>query len=351
MVQTHSVLFFCLIPFFLLSQEQALFWKVDIKAYLFSYIFWGQWSLSLFNKPLKAKSSLPSLFVNKILLLHSTFIYILSVAAFILQGPTWIVATETPKVQSICWLALNRKTFCQSWYGLLYGYTKYYINHIKLDASFGQLLFAIIIMSLKCAPISHLDQFLILTTKLLHWKNVCSVTSVKSVSAIPWTVARQAPLSLGFSRQEYWSGLPYPSPGDLPNPGIKPISWASPELQAGYLPTEPPEKPPVASYILYIYVRIYNLSVLSFVDGHTWFICTNQLPAASSHIQKFLSGNYYCDVFFGWSIFSSTRCRRLLTKAVRTFWVPFGSVGEFVFSYILKNTWYYQPFRKILQIW
>ena len=50
-----------------------------------------------------------------------------------------------------------------------------------------------------------------------------------------WTVAFQAPLSMGFSRQEYWSGLPCPSPGDLPNPGIKP---RSPELQADDLPTE-----------------------------------------------------------------------------------------------------------------
>ena len=44
--------------------------------------------------------------------------------------------------------------------------------------------------------------------------------------ATPWTVARQAPLSMGFSRQEYWSGLPFPSPGDLPDPGIEPGSPA-----------------------------------------------------------------------------------------------------------------------------
>ena len=44
--------------------------------------------------------------------------------------------------------------------------------------------------------------------------------------ATPWTVAYQAPLSMGFSRQEYWSGLPFPSPGDLPDPGIKPGSPA-----------------------------------------------------------------------------------------------------------------------------
>ena len=67
---------------------------------------------------------------------------------------------------------------------------------------------------------------------------------VKSLSCVqlfvtPWTVANQASLSMGFSRQEYWSGLPFPSPGDLPNPGIKP---RSPALQADTLPSEPPGK-------------------------------------------------------------------------------------------------------------
>ena len=58
--------------------------------------------------------------------------------------------------------------------------------------------------------------------------------------ATPWTVAHQAPLSMGFSRQEYWSGLPFPSPGDLPGPGIEP---RSPSLQADALTSEPPGKP------------------------------------------------------------------------------------------------------------
>ena len=60
------------------------------------------------------------------------------------------------------------------------------------------------------------------------------------VFAMPWTVAHKAPLSMGFSRQEYWSGLPCPPPGGLPNPGIEP---KSPALQADSLLTEPPEKP------------------------------------------------------------------------------------------------------------
>ena len=56
-----------------------------------------------------------------------------------------------------------------------------------------------------------------------------------------WTVAHQAPLSTGFSRQENWSGLPCPPPEDLPDPGIKPMASVSPALQAHSLPTEPPE--------------------------------------------------------------------------------------------------------------
>ena len=61
------------------------------------------------------------------------------------------------------------------------------------------------------------------------------VTKSCPTLATPWTVACQAPLSMGFSRQESWSGLSFPAPGDLLDPGIKP---RSPALQADYLPTE-----------------------------------------------------------------------------------------------------------------
>ena len=67
--------------------------------------------------------------------------------------------------------------------------------------------------------------------------------------ATPWTVVHQAALSLGFSRQEYWSGLPCPPPGGLPDPGIKPASLTSPALAAGTLPLAPPGKPRVV-YLL-----------------------------------------------------------------------------------------------------
>ena len=60
--------------------------------------------------------------------------------------------------------------------------------------------------------------------------------------ATPWTVARQAPLSLAFPRQEYWNGLPFPSPGDLPNPGIEPTSPVSPALAGRFFITVPPQE-------------------------------------------------------------------------------------------------------------
>ena len=73
---------------------------------------------------------------------------------------------------------------------------------------------------------------------------VCSVPSVMSNSLETlWTAAHQAPLSMGFSRQEYWSGLSFPPPGDLPNLGIEPTSSESPvAFQVDTLPTEPPGK-------------------------------------------------------------------------------------------------------------
>ena len=76
----------------------------------------------------------------------------------------------------------------------------------------------------------------------MPWSTFLLLVVVESFSrvrlfATPWTVANQAPPSMGFSRQEYWSGLPFPSPGDLPDPGIEPRSST---LQADALTSEPP---------------------------------------------------------------------------------------------------------------
>ena len=61
--------------------------------------------------------------------------------------------------------------------------------------------------------------------------------------AIPWTVAHQTPLSMGFSRQEYWNWLPFPPPGALPDTGFEPVPPASPALAGGFFTTEPSGKP------------------------------------------------------------------------------------------------------------
>ena len=71
------------------------------------------------------------------------------------------------------------------------------------------------------------------TSELLLWLSCSVVTDF----ATPWTVARQAPLSMGFSRQEYWNGLPFPPPRDLPDPGMEPMSLVSPVLAGRFFTT------------------------------------------------------------------------------------------------------------------
>ena len=84
----------------------------------------------------------------------------------------------------------------------------------------------------------------------------------------PWTVAHQAPLSMGFPRQEYWHWLPFPSLGDLLDLGIKP---RSPALQADSLLAEPPGKPH-----LHLYVSVLSTSHL--IPGHLVLVRKTQLP-------------------------------------------------------------------------
>ena len=74
----------------------------------------------------------------------------------------------------------------------------------------------------------------------MHHACVLSRFSRVQLFATLWTVARQAPLSVGFSRQEHWRGWPFPPTGDLPYPGIKPISPMSSALAGGFFTTEPP---------------------------------------------------------------------------------------------------------------
>ena len=84
--------------------------------------------------------------------------------------------------------------------------------------------------------------FDVLATLAIIIKMKVKVKSLSPVRlcATPWTAAYQGPPSMRFSRQEYWSGLPFPSPGNLPDPGIEP---RSPALEADALTSEPPGKP------------------------------------------------------------------------------------------------------------
>ena len=100
-----------------------------------------------------------------------------------------------------------------------------------------------------------------------------------------WAVARQAPLSMGFSRQEYWSGLPCPSPGDLPDPGIEPMALTSPELAGGFFTTSATWEAPIlghASHFICLTPLSYphqpvTLPLSSGVNllffPPSWFIC------------------------------------------------------------------------------
>ena len=85
---------------------------------------------------------------------------------------------------------------------------------------------------------------------------VCVSHSVMSNSLRPpWTVAHKTPLSMEFSRQEYWSGSPFPSPGDLPDPGIE---SRSPSWQADYLSTELPQKPHLSALHTLIHLILFS---------------------------------------------------------------------------------------------
>ena len=103
---------------------------------------------------------------------------------------------------------------------------------------------------------------------------------VKSLSCVrlfatPWTVTYQAPLSMRFSRQEYWSGLPFPSPGDLPDPGIEP---GSPALESDALTSEPPGKPKKKPYCK----LIFRLEADSAGNRSEWKLCFLRDPVTSN---------------------------------------------------------------------
>ena len=131
--------------------------------------------------------------------------------------------------------------------------------------SFGKFVF------LKRIGLFHLCYQIYIYNFFMKWK--CSWLSRVWLFATPWAIVCQAPLSMEFSRQEYWSGQPSPSPGDLPNPGIEP---GSPALQADPLRSEPPGKPQL----------VHNIPLLPFLMslGSVFFI-----PDIGSYVFFFFS--------------------------------------------------------------
>ena len=123
--------------------------------------------------------------------------------------------------------------------------------------------------------------------------------SVMFNSAMPWTVALQAPLSMEFSRQEYWRALPFPPPGDLPDPGIKPKFLASPALAGRFFTTtafETIEIPERTKQQQHFFKCINNLTVLKLerqVSGNHVFAkwCTMVMPlqTAKKYLPSFVS--------------------------------------------------------------
>ena len=105
------------------------------------------------------------------------------------------------------------------------------------------------------------------------------VTKSCATLAIPWTITCQAPLSMRFSRQEYWSGLPFPSPGDLPDAGIEP---KSPALQEDSLSTELQGKPDLVNYLeVYLLISKHGLTSHCIINTvlFTVEICISKLTA------------------------------------------------------------------------
>ena len=143
-------------------------------------------------------------------------------------------------------------------------------------------------------------------TLIIITLSVCVLSRVW-LPVTPWAVAHQAPLSMGFSRQEYWSGLTFPSPGDLPNPGIAPVSLVSPALVGRFFTTGATDNKTVSCAHSetklvgkWIEKQEQNLLYVNVVDntlkktGHILILfwlqgsfCMNEFPLPPCHIASF----------------------------------------------------------------
>ena len=127
----------------------------------------------------------------------------------------------------------------------------------------------------------------------VEYNSLCYTSVAQSCPTLCdlWTVAHHAPLSLGFSRQEYWSALPFPPPGDLPDPGIEPMSPISPALASGYFTTVPNGKLVLYSRTLVFIHSIYTILYIHSIYTHP------KLPMQPSHASLPL-GNLFISLSF-----------------------------------------------------
>ena len=155
--------------------------------------------------------------------------------------------------------------------------------------------------------------------------------------ATPWTAACQAPLSMGFSRQEYWSGFPFPSPGDLPDPGIEPTCPVSRALASGFFTTAPPGKHTDIYHIFIHSSGIDCFCVLSmWIKGTSIFMNYSFVWIYS---QEWNAGSYAATLFLG---FWGTSM--LISIVATPIYVPTNRVEVFPFLQTLFGICYLWAF-------
>ena len=139
--------------------------------------------------------------------------------------------------------------------------------------------------------------------------------------ATPWTTACQAPLSMGFSRQDYWSGLPCPPPEDLPDPGIEPTS---PALAGGLFTTEPTGNPHVhiCIYIIHLYTYI-NKDVYMYMWGYVCIWCVYIYIYIHIHVDVCIS--IYLYIYF-FKLFKSYLHKKNIKLSCRHFFLFFNLI-------------------------
>ena len=123
--------------------------------------------------------------------------------------------------------------------------------------------------------------------KGLSWGVCCVLNCFTHIQLFVtlWTIAHQAPLTMGFSRHEYWSGLPCPPPGDQSDPGIKPTSLTSPSLQVDSWSLAPPRKPGIEECFKIVTIGKFIAIIISSLQVNLSFSSAQGLPASNTNLK------------------------------------------------------------------